>query len=60
MFFYIIFFLIFFAEISTFLTFCVISAAVRKLRGDKLDTEEAENGIKEWLKERCFRKNNHS
>ncbi|XP_071567432.1 uncharacterized protein [Temnothorax nylanderi] len=33
-----------------------VITAVKKLRGDKLDTGKAEDGIKEWLKERCFRK----
>jgi hypothetical protein len=56
MFFYITFFLTFFVGISTLHKFCVILAVVKKLRGDKLDTGKAEDGIKEWLKERCFRK----
>ncbi|XP_039302022.1 uncharacterized protein LOC105207918 [Solenopsis invicta] len=34
----------------------IVITAVKKLRGDKLDTGKAEDGIKEWLKERCFRK----
>ncbi|XP_024884829.1 uncharacterized protein LOC112462961, partial [Temnothorax curvispinosus] len=30
----------------------IVITAIKKLRGDKLDTGKAEDGIKEWLKER--------